>query len=241
MIDCGFDRRGLRWKFNIALLPAVAVTVFLLAWIDSHHEWQAVTAAHGPHMAAADAGVEAAQADPATSPEAVVRRSAVIHAAYAAALLLVIALGLNVALSRFVLEPVDRIRDDIEKMERGHWRLPLRPAGQDEVGRVVESFQMLGLSVDAHVGQLIRAERLATLALVATKTAALIEPRVERIGAAVGRVYERRDGAERDARTAAEEIAIASAEILAAVRGLDRAFEAETNSSSIRVEHRRRR
>lgn len=230
----GLRHRGLRWKFNVALLPVVTIAVLLLAWMDSQHERQAVTAAHALHVAGAGADAAAAPVDPATSPEAVARRSTLVHAIFAAALLLVLAFALNAALSRFVLQPIDLIRDGIEKMERGHWRLSLRPARHDEVGRVVESFQMLGLRVDALVGQLIRAERLATLALVATKTTAQIEPRVQRIGAAVGRLYERQDDVGREA---AEEIAIASAEILAAVRGLDGAFEA--NLSSTRIERRR--
>lgn len=233
MIDWGFKRRGLRWKFDLAILPAVAMTVLLLAWMDTAHERQAVTAAHGLHAAGAVAGAETGLVDSATSPEAVAGRSVVIHAVYAVVLLSLIAFGLNAALSRFVLKPIDLIRDGIEKMERGQWRLTQRPASQDEVGHVVESFQMLGLRVDALVGQLIRAERLATLAVLATRTAAQIEPRVERIGAAVSRLYERPDGAGREA---AEEIATASAEILSAVRGLDRAFEG--NPSSTRLKRR---
>ena len=231
MVNWGLARRGLRWKFNLALLPAVAMTVLLLAWMDTAHEWQAVVAAHGLHAPGAGAGAVAGLVDPATSPEAVARRSVVIHAVYAVVLLTLIAFGLNAALSRFVLKPIDLIRDGIEKMERGQWRLTQRPASQDEVGRVVESFQMLGLRVDALVGQLIRAERLATVALLATRTTAQIKPRVERIGAAVSRLYEREDGAGREA---AGEIATASAEILAAVRGLDRAFEGNLSSTSLK-------
>lgn len=32
MINWGFDRRGLRWKLNLALLPALTVSVLMLAW-----------------------------------------------------------------------------------------------------------------------------------------------------------------------------------------------------------------
>lgn len=217
--------RGLRCKFNAALLPLAALTVGLLTWLDYGHERQAVMAAHGLHATAAQEGTVAVRpVDAATSPEAVARRSLVIHAVYAASLLLLIAVSLNAVLSRLVLKPLDVVRQSIEQMARGHWRLPPQHASQDEVGRVVESFQALGLSVDALVGQLLRAERLATLALVAKKTAAEISPRVERIAAAVGPLEQLAHNAARQA--AARDIATASAEILAAVRGLDRLFEA---------------
>jgi len=227
-----FRQRGLRWKFNGALLPVVAVTIALLVWLDYRHERQAVMAAHGLHVTAVGAGGTAAgPVDPASSPEAVARRSLVIHAVYSALLLSLIAVSLNAVLSRFVLKPIDIVRDGIEKMERGHWRTPVQSARQDEMGRVVESFQMLGLRVDALVAQLLRAERLATLALVAKKTAAEISPRVERIGAAVGHLQRLPDGPARDA---AREIATASAEILRVVRGLDRLFEANLHATASR-------
>ena len=219
----GLRRRGLRWKFNAVLLPIIAVTVVLLVWLDYRHEWQAIMAAHGQYPGAISAGAAAGPVDRGTSPEAVGNRTLAIHAVYAVVLLSLVALGLNVALWRFVLRPVDRIRERIEQMERGYWRLPVQPAGQDEVGRVVEHFQMLGLKVDALVMQLLRAERLATLALVARKTASQIEPPVQRIGTAVGCLHRSADDAIREA---AREITTANAEILAAVRSLDRPFGA---------------
>lgn len=216
-------QRGLRWKFNAALLPVVALTVALLVWLDYRHERQAVMAAHALHVEAVGAVAPAGPIDPATSPEAVARRTLVLHAVYAVALLSLIAVGLNTALSRFVLMPIDVVRNGIEQMQRRHWRMPAHPAAQDEVGRMVESFGALGLAVDALVTQLLHTERRTTLAVVANNTAAQIEPRLQRIGAAVGHLQQSRDETVRDA---AEEIATATADILAAVRGLDRLFEA---------------
>src|SRR3990172_1467474 len=69
-----FRRRGLRWKFNAALLPVVAVTIALLVWLDYRHERQAVMAAHGLHVTAVGAGGAAAgPVGPASSPHAVSR------------------------------------------------------------------------------------------------------------------------------------------------------------------------
>lgn len=231
MMDWGLVRRGLRWKFNLTLLPAVAATIILLAWIDTDHERQAVLAAHGQHDSAAGAGLESGMLDPTARPEAVVRGSVLIHAVDAVLLLSLIVFALNAALSRFVLKPMTFIRDDIEKLERGHWRLPAHLAGPDAVGGVVESVHVLGLTIDALVAHMIRAERLATLASLAARTTAQIDPCTERIGAAVSRLYERPDGVSREA---AAEIASANADILVAVRGLDRLFEPAFSAASFR-------
>lgn len=221
-------RRGLRWKFNVALLPAVAVILALLGLMDSVHERQVVFAAHVMHASGTDAAVEA-PLDP--TPESVARRSLLVHALYALGLLSLIAVALNIALSRFVLNPIGLIRQDIGQMERGHWRLPAHLARPDEVGGVVESVHVLGLTIDALVAHMIRAERLATLASLAARTTAQIDPCTQRIGAAVSRLYERPDGVSREA---AAEIASANAEIILAVRGLDRLFEPAFLSASFR-------
>lgn len=114
-------RHGLRWKFNVALLPAVAVILGVLGLMDSVHEREAVFAAHVMHASGTVSAV-AAPLNP--TPEAVARRSLFVHGIYALGLLSLIALALNVALSRFVLKPLDLVRHDIRQMERGHWRLP---------------------------------------------------------------------------------------------------------------------
>lgn len=221
-------RHGLRWKFNLALLPAVAVILGVLGLMDSVHEREAVFAAHVMHAA----GTAAAIVPPLNpTPGAVARRSLFVHGIYALVLLSLIALALNVALSRFVLKPLDLIRHDIGQMERGHWRLPVHPTDADEVGSVVESMQPLGLTIDALVAHMIRAERMATLAALAARTTAQIEPCTARIAASMSRLYERPDSA---AREAAAQVACANAEILAAVRGLDRLFEAAYSSGSVR-------
>ncbi|MBY0493906.1 MAG: efflux RND transporter permease subunit [Cyanobacteria bacterium] len=143
-------RHGLRWKFNLALLPAVAVILGVLGLMDSVHEREAVFAAHVMHAA----GTAAAIVPPLNpTPGAVARRSLFVHGIYALVLLSLIALAMNVALSRFVLKPLDLIRHDIGQMERGHWRLPVHPTDADEVGSVVESMQPLGLTIDAPIGQ----------------------------------------------------------------------------------------
>lgn len=217
-------RGGLRWKFNVVVLPAIAISVAVLGMLDAAHERQAVFAAHVMHASGARTPLE-------PTPESVARQTLVIHGVYAIVLLALIALILNTALSRFVLGPIGLIRGDIEKMERGHWRLPAHLADGDEVGYLVASVQTLGVTLDALVAHMIRAERLATLAAMAATTSARIEPCTERIGAAVSRLYERQDGA---SRTAARQISSANVEIVRAVRGLNRVFESSCSSIAVR-------
>lgn len=230
-------RYGLRRKFNVTLLPVVAGTVLMLGWLDARHERDAVMAAHALHAQEVSAGAAIAAVEGATNPDDVARRSLVMHGIYAVALVILIGSGVNAALSRFVLTPIGRIRDGIEKMQRGHWRMPQQPATQDEVGRVVESFQLLGLTVDAIVQQLLRTERLATLALVAKKTTTLIEPRVQRIVAAAGDLQRLPDERAHDV---ARAVTAASAEILAALSGLDQLFEANMQLASSRPDRTKR-
>lgn len=229
-----FRQRGLRWTFNATLLPVVAVTVGLLILADYRHERDALLAAHhAPTVARADG--TGLTADIRQHLDAVRRRSLLMHAAYGVLLLSVIAAGLNAALSRFVLKPMTIIDAGIRKMERGHWRTPILSARRDEVGCVVENFQLLGLKVDAIVAQLVRAERLATLALLANRATAEISPRVEQIAAAVGELQRLGDG---PARVSARAIAVASAEILVAVREFDRLFAASLNRAQSRRRQR---
>lgn len=217
---------GLRLKFNAVLLPFVAAAVVGLGWLDARQERATLIAAHAMHAPAPDSTGASTPVDT-SDPVLVARRTFLLHAGYAAALVLLIAAGINIALSRFVLTPIERIGDGIEKMERGHWRLPQRPEASDEVGRVVENFQRLGLRVDAIVLQLLHAERLATLAWVARKAATQIEPRVERIAAEASELQQSLDPA---ARHAARTIATADAEILGAVKSLDRLFDASVQA-----------
>jgi hypothetical protein len=101
-----------------------------------------------------------------------------------------------------VLGPIDRIRQLIEQMERGHWRTPPSSGAPDEVGALLSNFHRLGMVIDALACHGLHAERLATLALVATTLAREVEPHVERLG-----------------------VAAAAAAILQATRRLNRGFE----------------
>ncbi len=232
-------RPGLRCKFNFVIVPLLAAIVVLVAWLDYRHEVQATMAAPGIHQAASASPTRTGPIDPATTPEAVGRRSLEMHAGYALVTLLVVVIAVNTALAAFVLRPIEKIRDGIEQMERGRWRVvgqtgggggfsgggwkgPRHPS-EDEIGGVLRRFATLGLSVDALVAQLLHAERLATIALLTKKFSTELEPPILRAAASVARVHALTEGPARDA---AEDAARATAETLAALRRVDRAFDA---------------
>lgn len=215
-------RPGVRLKFNLVLLPALTVLIGLFAWFDYRHELSAVMEAHTIHAGATSGGVASGPVSPATSPEAVGRRALEIHGAFGLLALVLIVILVNGTVWRLILQPVDRIRQRIERMTRGEWRGRGGSVSDDEVGQLSADFDRLGLAVDALAGQLLRAERLATLALVARRLDAAVMPEVQRVVAAVGRLQE----ADHPLGGECDQIRNAATRIVAAMRGLDRLFTA---------------
>ena len=215
-------RPGVRFKFNLVLLPVLTVLIGLFAWFDYRHELSAVMEAHTIHAGATSGGVASGPVSPATSPEAVGRRALEIHGAFGLLALVLIVILVNGTVWRLVLQPIDRIRQRIELMTRGEWRGRGGSVSDDEVGQLSADFDRLGLAVDALAGQLLHAERLATLALVARRLEGAVMPEVQRVVAAVGRLQE----ADHALGGECDEIRNAATRIVAAMRGLDRLFTA---------------
>ncbi len=136
-------------------------------------------------------------------------------------LLVLLVGGINAALHFLVFRPLDRARARLVGMERGHWRGPIEPTSEDGLGRFVQSFQALGLEIDALVGQALHADRLAILALMSQQLSRQLEPELQRVAQIAVRLN-RRDAS--DAEDAGEQLARSAAAMLATVRGLDRAF-----------------
>ncbi len=222
-------RGGLRLKLNLVILPLVVGTMAVFVWLDYQHETATIMAAHGMHVELAEAGLPIGPVPLNLSPRAVGRRALQIHGLHAIVTVVVVMLGVNAALSAFVLKPLAGVQAGIAQMERGEWRARIdAPRDDDEVGRLLASFQSLGLTVDALVLQLLNAERLATAALLATKLAAQIEPEVERLGAAAAQLQSLPDEA---SQRAAGTVASAAARIMATSRGLDRVFDRKCHNA----------
>jgi hypothetical protein len=223
---------GLRFKFNAVVLPLLALLVGLFVAADYHHEVAAVMAAHAMHEGPVATVGLTHPIDPATIPEAVGRASLVMHAWFAALMLVVVLATINATLSVLVLKPLDRIRVACAQMEHGHWSPLTVSSPSDELGVVTTALLQLGLVLGTSVGQTVQAERLATLAVVARTTAAAIEPEVARLGASIARLQA---SGSPEAREEATQIGRAAAGVLAATYGLDHAFDAHFQRTRIRT------
>lgn len=214
-------RPGLRVKLNLVVVPLTAAITVLMVWADYRHEVAAVTASHALHRLVVGTDVSTGPIDPATLPEVVGRGSLRMHIAYGVAMLVLLIGSVNAALHAFVLRPIDRIRECIVKMKRGHWRGAVDDTSEDELGQLVRSFQVLGLEIDALVSQLLQAERLSMLALLSKRLGGQLEPDVRRVGEIAARLHRHGDATGREA---GQELARVAAYMLAALRAADRAF-----------------
>ena len=213
---------GLRAKFNLFLIPIIAVAIAALVVLDYGHEFQSVMDAHAIHAGSTAAGLPAtAPVSAETTPNAVVTRMITLHASAGVLILLTVVLAVNLTLGRFVLRPITRVRAGIERLQRGFRTGQPAAPSRDEVSDVVIAFADLGLTLDAIMLHALHTDRLATLALLSKMINAGLEPEVQRLGAAATRLNQLPDETVQEA---AREIAGATASIIATVRGLDRPF-----------------
>ena len=221
---------GLRLKFNLVLVPTLTLGIAAIVWADYRHESATLMEAHAAHVSRVGTGATAGPMNPWTLPDAAAQRSLRLHAVAGGALLVVVIIAVNMTLQGLVLQPVASMRMRIGKLEHGHWRGQEASAAsrrKDEVGALYEGFRRLGSEIDALVGQLLRADRLATLALVSKRIEACIEPEVRRIAEVAGRLT---SGEPTDDRAEGELLGRAAANILRAVREYDAVFVQRTGA-----------
>lgn len=214
-------RLGLRAKFNVVLVPLMAMALGIVLFLDYRHEFRSVMDAHGIHAGRIATVGTLAPIDERTSPRVIARRTIELHLVAGALTLLALTLAVNLTLSRFVLVPIGRVRAGIERLRLGFRAGALPIAPSDEVTDTVTAFDDLGLTIDALTLHALQTERLAVLALLSKMVAADVEPEAQRLAAAAARLHRIPD---RTIQQAAHEIAEATARILAAVRRLDRPF-----------------
>lgn len=214
---------GLRLKFNVVLLALTAITLTLILWTDYRHESSTLMDAHAAHVTAVGAQASGTPVARGMLPDRTARRSLRVHLALAITLLLMMAGVVNATVQSLILRPVASMRDRLGALQRGNWRVPAGPAGDDELGALNAGFQRLGLEIDALAAHGLRAERLATLALVSKRIEARIAPEIAVIGEIAARLTSqataRRDG---------ERLGRAAADILRAVHEFDAAFAVHT-------------
>ena len=222
---------GLRFKFNLIIVPLAAAATMLMVWADHRHEVAAIMASHAMHSTVAGTASATGPVNPDTLPEVVARDSLRIHLAYGVVLLVLLVAAVNAALEALVLRPLQRVRARLIEMEHGYWRASVEPTTEDEMGQLVRSFQVLGPEIDALVGQSLQAERLAVLALLSQHLRGRLEPDLKCVAAVAARL----NGAqEADTREAAQELARRAALMFATVRGLDRAFSSHAPAGARR-------
>ena len=212
---------GLRLKFNLVLVPIVALGIAAIMSADYRHESSTLMEAHAAHVTPVGAAAPTGPMDPWTLPDAAARRSLRTHLLFGGILLVVVVLGVNVTLQSLILRPVALMSQRLASLERGDWRGPVGAAGHDELGALYEGFQRLGPEIEALVSHVLHADRLATLALVSKRLEARIDPEVTRVGEVAGRLTSPEAV---DARAEGELLGRAAANILRAVHEYDAAF-----------------
>lgn len=215
------SKQGLRLKFNAILMPIVALGIAAIVWADYRHEFSTLMQAHASHTSTVGVAPADGPMAPGTLPDEAARRSLRMHLLYGSTLLGLLIVVVNVTLSVLILRPVSLMRQRLSDLEHGRWRTGLAAASDDEVGELYAGFQRLGPEIDALVGQVLHAERLAVLALVSKRLESRITPEVTAIAAVAGRLTA---GPGAEATEDGRALGRAAAHIVQAVHELDGAF-----------------
>jgi hypothetical protein len=221
---------GLRLKFNLAVVPVVAVLLALVAWADQRHEFAAIMESHAMHAAPVGA-VQQGPVDPATLPETVAGRSLRTHIAYGVLLLVMVIGSVNGALQMFVFWPLERMRKRLDRLEHGHWADPPVGASADELGRFASGLDILGLEIGALAGQLLHADRLAIVALLSRHLATRLEPELQTVVQVASELHARQDEM---GRLAGDKLARSAAAMLTTTRGFDHLFSSHAHAGTPR-------
>lgn len=228
-------RTGLQLKFNLVLVPIITFGIAAMMSADYLHESTTLMEAHAMHVTPVGAPAATGPMDPWLLPDAAARRSLQMHLIFGGILLVLVVLGVNVTLQSLILRPVALIGQRLAGLEHGQWRGPVVATGTDEVGVLHEAFQRLGPEIDALVGHVLHADRLAMLALISKRLEGQIAPEVTRIGQAAARLTSREPI---DARAEGELLGRAAANILRAVHEYDRVFAKPSSSRAHDSEHK---
>ena len=109
------------------------------------------------------------------------QNSLLTHAFHLLITLLALAIVTNLALSIFVLQPIRKLLAGMRRMERGDWTSDLPVNTRDEIGRLTRGYNALGRNLELKVRCLVRAEKLASVALVAIQLNRELKKPIERI------------------------------------------------------------
>jgi hypothetical protein len=205
----------------MVLMPTVLLALAAMLAADYRYQLDALMDAHAAHTMSV--ALDPAPKVGFESPDAAARRSLRSHALYGGALLVMLALAADAALSILVLRPTAALRNQLSRIERGQWHVvggARHEYSRDELGDLCEAFQRLGPELGALMLQTLRAERLAATALVTKRFTCRIEHEVQAIARTVAALLEHPLEPEEVARV----IAPAAGRIVQALREFDPAF-----------------
>ena len=109
------------------------------------------------------------------------KSSAITHVFHLLITAVAMAFVTNLALSAFVLRPIRRLLAGMRRMERGEWTNDLPVRTSDEIGKLTRGYNALGRNLELKVRCLVRAEKLASVALVAIQLNRELKKPIERI------------------------------------------------------------
>ena len=109
------------------------------------------------------------------------RASLVTHVFHLLVTALALTLVTNLLLSMFVLRPIRKLLAGMRRMERGEWTSDIPVRTNDEVGKLTRGYNALGRNLETKVRCLVRAEKLASVALAAIHWNRELKKPVERI------------------------------------------------------------
>ena len=110
------------------------------------------------------------------------RASLVTHLFHLLVTALALAVVTNLALSVFVLKPIRKLLAGMRRMERGEWTSDIPVRTNDEVGKLTRGYNALGRNLELKVRCcLVRAEKLASVALAAIHWNRELKKPIERI------------------------------------------------------------
>jgi len=208
---------GLRLKFNLVLVPIIALSLAVLLWADYQHEFSSLMDAHAGHSVAVGSTEERPRPPDANLPNDTAARSLKMHVLLGGLIITLLVGAVNVTLQAFVLGPIRAMRSHVVDLEHGRWRGQQPPASNDEVGTLHADFHRLGPELDALMTQSLRAERLSVIALVSRRLSREIDPEVSTLGRTAAELVDVHP-------EAANAVARATATIVRAVRQLDAPF-----------------
>lgn len=122
-------------------------------------------------------------AGPLTDMGTTLTASLITHSFHLLVTALAMMLAINVVLSRFLLRPIELLSVSMRQMERGDWKGDLPVKTDDEIGQLLKAFNRLGRHLEGTIRRLMRAERLASLGLVAVYLNRELRRPIERIRA----------------------------------------------------------